>query len=104
MKQQKTLLQRLVQGIKIGWSLNTLPKDKILLNDHPLIRILRFSGGLSFIITLGGTKINCPESIWNVCFLISVLFTLYHLYIAFFRLKHIRHLIKSGKADVRNSP
>lgn len=100
----KTLLERLIIGLKKGWALSTLPDDKLILNNHPLIRILRFTGGLSFIIVLGRTKISYPEWIWNICFVISILFTIYHIYICFYRIKHIRHLIKTGQADIRNSP
>jgi hypothetical protein len=37
-------------------------------------------------------------------YLIAISFFIYHLYISYYRFKHIKYLFKSGALDVRNSP
>jgi len=102
MKKDKTILQRILFGIKKGWNTPTLPEDKIQLTLHPLIRILRFTGGLSFLIILGRTQIIYPAFVLYICMFIATIYTMYHIYLSICRFKHIRYLIKSGKMDIYN--
>jgi hypothetical protein len=35
---------------------------------------------------------------------LGILFTIYHLIISYYRIKHIKNILKSDKLDVKNSP
>lgn len=99
---EKSLLKRLSIGIKKGWNTPTLPTDKLQLQLHPLIRILRVSGGLSVIIILGKTPFQVPFFIILIAMFIASIFLTYMLYMSYHRIKHIKFLIKTGKLNIEN--
>ena len=48
----RTIFSRIMIGIKKGWNTPTLPQHLIELNNKPLIRIMRFLGGLSIFMII----------------------------------------------------
>lgn len=102
---QKPILEQLKIGIIKGWNTPTLSEDFIKWLNEPQIRIFRVLGGVSYLIMLGGiTHITVPFPIYLCCLFISFTFLIFHFYISYNRIKHIRYLWKNGYLDVRNSP
>jgi hypothetical protein len=71
---------------------------------HPIIRIIRFIGGLSYISMMSKNYLNYPFFIYIILTFFSLIFTIYHFYLAYHRIKHIRYLLKSGAYEVKISP
>ena len=103
MEHRKTILSSLILGFKKGWDTPSLPDNIIKLQSHILIRVLRFLGGISLILTLAHSYINLPLSVRCILIFILLLFHIYLGIISFIRIKHIIKLIKSGALNVRNS-
>lgn len=102
---QKPVLEQLKIGIIKGWNISTLPEDFIKWLNEPHIRIFRVAGGVSYLIMLGGISfIKIPFPIYLCCLFISFLFLIFHFYISYHRIKHIRYLWVNGYLDERNSP
>ena len=102
---QKPILEQLKIGIVKGWNISTLPDDFIKWLNEPHIRIFRVAGGVSYLIMLGGISyIKVPFPIYLCCVFISFLFLIFHFYISYHRIKHIRYLWVNGYLDERNSP
>lgn len=100
----KSIFQQLKTGIIKGWKTPTLPEYLINLLNNPLIRIFRFLGGISYLIILGKSYIPTIFPIYIIAFIIAIFFLLFHIYITYHRIKHIRYLFKTGQLDIRNSP
>ena len=74
----KSLIQRIRIGLKKGYSTPTLPENLISFQLHPLIRIFRFLGGISFLSILGGKNyFTLSGYIQYICIFIATLFTIY---------------------------
>lgn len=101
---EKSIFKRLAIGFKKGWNTPTLPEDKLQLEKHPLVRILRVLGGLSVIVILGHAPFKTPMFIMLIAMCIVFFFGAYCIYMQYHRIKHIKFLIKSGQLDVKNSP
>ena len=102
MENKKSVFQRLLVGFKKGFSTPTLPPDILKIQAHPLIRILRFLGGISFLIIL--SKNYSSIYVLYICMFICTIFTIYHFIISIYSIKHIIKLLKSDELDIRNSP
>jgi len=100
----KSIFQQVKTGIIKGWNTPTLPDRILELQNQPLMRIFRFLGGVSYLILLGKSFIPSTFIIKIIAFIIAAFFLLYHFYITYHRIKHVRYLFKSGKLDIRNSP
>lgn len=57
---KKTLWQRFLMVIKLGWSTPTLPDNVLLFQMHPLIRVLRVLGGISTVLVLTKKSVLFP--------------------------------------------
>lgn len=98
------LFNRLKVGIKKGWTQPTLPDHLIKLQLNPLIRIFRVLGGISLLLILS-KKINYFSSLFfYIAFLIVILYSFYLFYITFYRIKHIKMILKNKDLEIRNSP
>jgi hypothetical protein len=97
-------INSIFKGIKKGYQIPTLPNHIIEFTNKPLIRIMRFIGGVSFLTILSKSYLNYHISILFIAMFFAVIFTIYHFYLALNRFKHIRFLLKSGAYEVRNSP
>jgi hypothetical protein len=101
---QTPFLEQLKVGIIKGWKTPTLPPHIIDFQNKPIIRILRILGGLSYLILLSKSYFDAQAFIKFIALFFAFIFCLYHLYIYYHRIKHIRYVIKSGQLDIRNSP
>ena len=91
-------------GVKKGYSIPNLPVHIIEFTNKPLIRIIRFLGGVSFISMMSKSYLNYPLWFLAILTFFTLIFTIYHCYLTYHRIKHIRFLFKSGAYEVRNSP
>jgi hypothetical protein len=100
----KSTLNSLVKGFKKAYSIPTLPDHIIEFTNKPLIRIMRFLGGVSFLTILSKSHLNYHISILFIAMFFATIFTIYHFYLSYHRFKHIRYLLKSDKLEVKKSP
>jgi len=97
-------IKRLVIAFKKGILTPTLPDNIIKIQSYPIIRIIRFLGGFSFLFLVGKSYLNYPFYILYIAMFFTFLFTIYHIIISYYRFKHIIALLNSDKLDIRNSP
>ena len=100
----KTILQRLLIGIKKGYNTLTLPPKILKFQSYPVIRILRVLGGISMLTILSKSYLHYPTYVLYICMFFGVIFTIYHFIISYYRIKNIIAIIKSDKLEIRNSP
>jgi hypothetical protein len=81
--------KRILTGFKKANSIPTLPDHIIKLQAHPLIRIFRVIGGVSFITMISYSRLNYPIYLLYLLMFISVFFTMYQFYILYHRTRHI---------------
>ena len=99
--------QRLKIGFKKGFLTPTIPENIIVLNKNPLIRILRFLGGLSTILVIShklevlGNGLLYDISLY-FCFCFILMFFVYLISVSYFRFIHMYKVFKSGNLYVRN--
>lgn len=100
---------RLIKGIKKGYLTPTLPQHIINLQKNPLIRILRVLGGISILLiltkklTIFGEGLSYTFALW-VCLFLTLIFSIYLIFITYHRIKHMIKVFNSEDLDVKNSP
>jgi len=92
----------LLKGFKKAYQTPTLPDHIIEFTNKPLIRIMRFLGGVSFLTILSKSYLNYHICILLIAMFFAIIFTCYHFYLSYNRFKHIKYLLKSDKLEVRN--
>jgi hypothetical protein len=100
----QNLIKRIFKGFQKAYQTPTLPDHILKFTMHPTIRIFRVIGGVSYLTMISKTHLQYPIYIFYIVIFISILFTIYHFYLNYHRIKHIRHLLKSGALEVRNLP
>ena len=100
----KSISNRILTGFKKGLFTPALPENIKTFQNYPLIRILRFLGGISLIFILSKTYSNFSIYYLYVAIVFVFFFTVYHFVISYFRIKHIIKLLKSDALEVKNSP
>ena len=103
-KKNKSKLQRIWYGVKLGWKTPTLPDNILKFQMHPLIRVLRVLGGLSTVLVLTKKSLLFPSFFLYIFLLLSLMFFIYHTYISYYRIIYMYKTLRSDKLDVRNSP
>ena len=103
-REKRTKMQSILLGLKKGWETPTLPDNLLKLQLHPFIRIIRFLGGSSFLLILSKNYLNYNVYALYICMFFATIFTIYHLFLTFYRIKHAVKLFKDKDLDVRNSP
>lgn len=98
---KKSITQRLVIGLKKGYITPTLPDNIIKLNSLLYIRVLRFLGGVSFLIILGKSYIQCSTIVLLIAMFIAFIFTCYHFYLTYYRIKHMIKVLRSDEFDIK---
>jgi len=101
---KKSTFNSLLKGFKKAYQTPTLPDHIIEFTNKPLIRIMSFLGGVSFLTILSKSYLNYHISILLIAMFFATIFTCYHFYLSYHRFKHIKYLLKSNKLEVRNSP
>jgi hypothetical protein len=99
---KKNILKRIFIGAKLGFLTPTLPDEILKIQSKPIIRIIRFLGGVSFLNLLGNSYFN--HNIWYIyiCMFFALIFTIYHFILTYYRFKHIMKIFKSDKLEIRN--
>ena len=82
----------------------TLPKHMLEFQLHPVIRIIRVLGGISFLLIMGNSRLNNPIWVIYIALFFNILFTVYHFYIYYHKVRHIYYLVTSDELEMRNSP
>ena len=101
---KRSLLQRFFIGLKVGWKTPTLPENILKFQLHPLIRVLRVIGGISTIYLVSNKAPLYNDLVLYLALFFSFLFFVYHCVISYYRIKHVIHILKSDKLDIKNSP
>ena len=101
---EKTKLQRIWKGIKIGWNLPSLPVSVYNFHNFPLVRIFRVIGGISIILFLSSPKWIGNSYFYWIIFGLAMLHFFYILTISIIKICYLVYLWKSKKLEVRNSP
>jgi hypothetical protein len=100
----KNIFKNILIATQKAYSTPTLPDNIIKIQSYPIIRMMRFLGGISFLMILTKTYINFHFLFLYILYFFALIFTIYHYIIAFYRFKHIISLLKTDKLDIRNSP
>jgi hypothetical protein len=103
-KIKKTIFQRLIIGLKVGWNAPMLPPKVLNIHNHPFIRIFRVIGGLSIIAFLSKKYLLFiyPFNYLVLCF--ALLHFMYIAIISIIKLFYGIHVLRSGQLEVKNSP
>lgn len=101
---KKTKLQRIKNGLILGWKTPTLPESVLKFQLYVPIRILRVLGGISTIYLLSNKGSEYNTFFLYLALFFSIIFFIYHIIISVIRIKHIYKTLKSDKLDIRNSP
>ena len=97
----KNIIVRLFTGFKKGFLTPTLPENILKIQSYPLIRILRFLGGVSMLFVLSKAHTNFPIYFLYFATFFIFLFFVYHIIISYYRVKHIFKLLKSDALEVK---
>jgi hypothetical protein len=105
----KGILVRIYTGVKKGLLTPTLPDHIIKLNNNPIIRLFRVVSGISILLILTKGLSVLGDGLLYFCVLVfctilAFLFSIYHIFLNYYRIKHIIKVLKSEELDVRNSP
>lgn len=98
----KSTFRSLLKAFKKVYQTPTLPDHIIEFTNKPLIRIMRFLGGVSFLTILSNSYLNSHICILLIAMLFATIFTCYHFYLSYNRYKHIKYLLNSDKLEIRN--
>lgn len=101
---KKTLFQRFVIGLKVGWNAPMLPKKVIDFHTHPFIRIFRVVGGISIITVLSKKYLLLYLPFKYIILFLALLHFIYITIIAVIKLWYGIKVLKSDKLEVKNSP
>ena len=100
----KTILSRIWLGLKLSWSLPSLPVSVNQFHNYPIVRILRVIGGISIILFLSSPNWIGDSYLYWIIFVFAMLQFLYIICISFIKIGYIVYLWKNKKLEVRNSP
>ena len=100
----KNFTKRIFTGLKKGYQTPSLPDHILKLQAHPLIRMFRVIGGVSFLTMISNSHLHLNTYILYLVFFISIFFTIYQFYILIHRIRHMIRVLKSDQLEVRNSP
>jgi hypothetical protein len=89
------------KGFQKAYQTPTLPDHIIKFKMDPTIRIFRVLGGLSFLFIITKVHLNFPIYFLFIAAFFNILFSIYHFYLSYHRIKHIRFLFKSGALEIR---
>jgi hypothetical protein len=109
MKINKVNLSRIYTGIKKGLFTPTLPDHLIRFNNKPIIRIFRVLSGISILLILTKMLYFLGDGLLYFfvlvfCTIFTILFSVYHIFLTYHRIKYIIKVLKSDELDIRNSP
>lgn len=100
----KNIFKRIIIVGKKGLQTPTLPANILLITNYPLIRIIRFLGGVSFLMIVTQRISNFPIYVLYINVFFSFLLTIYHIILTYFRIKYVKNNLFSDKLEVKKSP
>lgn len=99
---KKTILSRILYGIKSGWNLPVLPEHILKLEKNVYIKIFKIIGAICTLISLSGIYNQFNLLLFYITILISVSYILYKYYLIYHSIvQWIKNLL-NGKLVVRN--
>lgn len=101
---KKTILQRIILGLKVGWNAPMLPPKMLNIHNHPFTRIFRVLGGISIITFLSKKYLLFIYPFNYIVLLFALLHFMYIAVISIIKLFFGIKVLKSDKLDVKNSP
>jgi len=101
---KKTILQRIIIGVKLGWNTSNLPDNVLKFHLNPVIRVLRVIGGFCIISLLSGRLKIFPHFITIIAIFFACIYFIYIIYITIIKFKETNKVLRSNKFDIRNSP
>jgi hypothetical protein len=102
---KKSFLKRVGLALKKAYLTPTLPQFVLDLQLHPLVRIFRVCSGISFtLVFLKRSDSYSNNYVFYIAFFFVICFFIYQLYMLYYRLKHMKQLLKSNELEIRNSP
>jgi hypothetical protein len=101
MNKKKTILQRIWNGIKLGYNDPMLPKHVHEFNINIYVIIFKWIGNISVILIMGGFKKN--SRFFYIIIFLSFIYIIYRIVLGFYIIKHLIFKIKSGELIIQNS-
>src|SRR5205809_10194 len=101
---KKTILQRIIIGLKVGLNAPTLPPKVLNIHNHPLTRIFRVIGGISIITFLSKKYLLFIYPFNFIVLFFALLHFMYITIISIIKLFYGIKILKSDKLEVKNSP
>jgi len=101
---KKTIFQRILLGLKVGWNAPMLPKSVEKFHNYPLTRIFRVIGGISIITFLSKKYLLFPHPFNFIILFIALLHFIYITIISLIKLFYGIRVLRSNQLEVRNSP
>lgn len=101
---QKTLFQRLVASLKVGWNAPVLPPKVLNFHNNPLVRIFRVIGGISILTVLSNIHLLLFLPFKLMVLFIALLHFIYITTVSIIKLWYGFKVLKSDELNVKNSP
>jgi hypothetical protein len=83
-----------------------LPEDILKIHSYPIIRIIRFLGGISFLFILTKRHLDFQYSniFLYIAFFFTIIYTIYKIILSFYKIRHMIKVLRSDSLDIKNSP
>ena len=101
---KKTILQRLLIGLKVGWNAPVLPPKVLNFHNNLFIRVFRVIGGISIVTVLSKKYLLLFLPFKFIVLFFALLHFIYITIISIIKLWYGFKVLKSDKLNVRNSP
>lgn len=100
----KTLWQRTLIGLKVGWNAPMLPEKVANLHNYPFVRVFRIIGGISIITVLSNKHLLLFLPFKFIVLFLALFHFIYIFSISMIKLWYGFKVLRSDKLNVRNSP
>jgi len=97
----KTLWQRFITGLKVGWNAPMLPEKVASLHNHPFVRIFRVIGGISIITVLSNKHLLLFLPFKFIVLSLALFHFIYIFSISMIKLWYGFKVLRNDKLDVK---
>jgi riboflavin transporter FmnP len=99
------LLKNIIIGIKKGYNIQILSDKVLFIMNHPISRILRVIGGISFLLTISKSikLLTTSKIIIIIIQILGMIFMVYCLILNIYRIKRVIEIIKNKEYEVKDS-
>lgn len=101
---KKTIKQRIFIGIKDAWNMELLPDFIVAFEKKIWVKLAKFIGSFAMFFILSGFAHKFNIFFYNFTFLISLVYTLYRIFLSLCAIIGYIDIVRKGKLLVRNSP